>query len=380
MKIIIVGAGIAGRALYRFLELQGRHDIEIYDIENKTRCGLHPCAWAVKTSDFIEMHKYLELPRVIKSATASGTLSTKPRLKILNRFTKLNLDGDMIKCELCTIDKPQFLEQMCRSTNIKYGFDIDQVTDDDTLVVDATGEQRALLPPLKHDMKITCKQSLYHTDQEDLDIAMYHSGEVGYAWSFPLDNGLVHIGQGSMDWSEYDRQAAKSKSKLKYFPPETRRAMYDAGVLYAGIETKPVCKCKDESKIRLLSPEYCQPFASVSDRGIIVVGVGESIGCVSPESGAGIMPSLACAAILADHVGRAEKYSMNHFIDDYREAVLDRFSYLGRETIIVKKLVAKKPLNILDLICLYRNNRKFGLYPGPKQIIRALKLTGAKFW
>ena len=363
MKIIIVGAGVAGRGLFRFLELQGGHNVEIYDIENKTRCGLHPCAWAVKTSDYIEMCRCLEF-------TVSDT--------ILNSFNKLNLDGDMIKCELCTIDKPKFLEKMCSSTNINTGFDIDQV-DKDTLVVDATGEARALLPPIKNDMKITCKQTLYHTDKKDQDISMYHSGQVGYAWAFPLDNGLVHIGQGSMDWSKYGRQAAKSKSKLKYFPPETRKAMYDAGVLYAGIETPPLCKCK-QSKLRLLSSEYCQPFHSVSDRGVLTVGVGESIGCVAPESGAGIIPSLTCATILADQVSRAEKYRMGCFIDDYRKAVLNQFSYLNRETEIIKKLVAKKPLNIFDLICLYRNNRKFGIYPGLRQIFHALKLTGAKFW
>lgn len=339
MRIAIVGAGIAGRALWRFLELQDRHDVEIFDIKQGNRCGIHPCAWGVEQTKLREACGQLQVP-----------------VKIYRNFSELNLDGDRIRCSLCTFDKPAFLEQMCSSDNIRIGFVLSPSNDYD-LIVDATGEKRALLPGIPGDLKIMCRQALYRTDTEDLRISMFPSKSVGYAWVFPLDNGFVHIGQGAMKWENIS-----IPSLGKSAPGETWKAMR-----YAGVSGKEqVCK-GEESKIRLLTPAYCQPIAWRN-----IVGVGESIGAVSPHSGAGILPAITCARLLAKHIGE------DHRFRHYEAAVMKEFAFMDRETEIVKKLISGRRLNLRDLICLYKNDRWFGLYPGTRQIIRALRLVGAR--
>ncbi|MEA3340022.1 MAG: hypothetical protein U9R15_08655 [Chloroflexota bacterium] len=341
MRIAIVGAGIAGRALWRFLELQDRHDVEIFDLKQGNRCGIHPCAWGVEQTKFRLAHTHLQLP-----------IET-----VYRNFSELNLDGDMIKCNLCTFDKPAFLEQMCSSDNIQTGVVLSPHNDYD-LIIDATGEKRAILPQIPDDMKITCRQTLYKTHTEDLDISMFPSKSVGYAWAFPLDNGFVHIGQGAMKWENIS-----IPSRGKSAPEETWKAMR-----YAGVTGKePVCGVK-ESKIRLLTPAYCQPIAWRN-----IVGVGESIGAVSPHSGAGIIPSITCARLLAENIDE------DHRFRHYTAAMMKEFAFMDRETEIVKKLITGRRVNLRDLICLYKNDRWFGLYPGPVQIIRALRGFGARF-
>lgn len=342
MRVAIVGAGIGGRALHRFLELDGMldtHDVEIFDLARpKTHCHIHPCAWGVKTPEWKRV---------------CGMLETKPR--ILREFNRINRNGTMLRCELCTIDKPIFLDDICPEKNIQRGgFDGDCSKYD--LVVDATGEKRAVLPPIKNDMKITCRQALFKTDIEDLGVAIIASPSVGYSWIFPLKFPFVHIGQGAMNW-DFDCD----------LPPETTEAMQ-----YAGVADKdPICGWH-ESKIRLLSPKHSSPIC----RGN-VVGISEAAGVVSPNNGAGILPGIISARLLADHIhddtwGTGLGYA-------YEMDLIKKFGFLDRETEIVKKLVNHKQVGLRDLLCLYRNTRYFGMYPGPKQVIDSLKMVGARF-
>ena len=43
MKLAIAGAGLTGAYLYR--RLRGRYDVELFDVDRETQCGLAPCAW-----------------------------------------------------------------------------------------------------------------------------------------------------------------------------------------------------------------------------------------------------------------------------------------------------------------------------------------------
>ena len=96
MKIAIVGAGVAGRALYRFLELEGFSDVDIYGIKHSTKCGISPCGWAVCTKEFRKVHDDLQLP-----------VET-----LINTYDELQV-GDMnIRCDLSTFDKQAFMRQM----------------------------------------------------------------------------------------------------------------------------------------------------------------------------------------------------------------------------------------------------------------------------
>jgi len=342
MKIAIVGAGVSGRSLFRFLELDGMldvHDVEIFDLERpRANCKIHPCAWGVKTPEWKRVCEKLE---------------TKPRIQ--REFTRITRNGTMLRCDLCTIDKPVFLDDICPGSNIQRGgFDGDCSKYD--LVVDATGEKRAVLPPVRDELKITCRQALFKTGIEDLDIAVIASKSVGYSWIFPLKFPFVHIGQGSMNWDSS--------------PPEIREAMEIAGVG----DHDPICGWH-ESKIRLMSPRHSYPIC----RGN-VVGVGEAAGAVSPNNGAGILPGIISANMLADYIhDNISRMQHDGWTYRYETDLIRKFSFLDRETAIVRKLIDHKRVGIRDLLCLYRNTKYFGMYPGPKQVIDTLKMVGARF-
>lgn len=348
MRIAIVGAGVSGRALWRFMELDGMldtHEVEIFDLKRpQTICRIHPCAWGVKTPEWKRV---------------CGMLETKTHIH--REFTRVNRSGTMLRCELCTIDKPMFLDDICPEENIQRSAlgDVTQregysdLVDHYDLVVDATGEKRAVLPPIHNDMKITCRQAAFKTDIEEIDITIIPSKSVGYCWIFPLNPPFVHIGQGAMNWD--------------FPPPEIREAMEIAGV--AGDD--PICGWH-ESKIRLMSPRHSHPIC----RGN-VVGVGEAAGCVSPNNGAGTLPGIISSKMLADHIhddtwGMGLGYA-------YEIDLMKKFGFLDRETEIVKKLINNKRVGIRDLLCLYRNTKYFGMYPGMREVISSLKMVGARF-
>jgi len=348
MRIAIVGAGVAGRSLYRFLELDGMldtHEVEIFDLERpgKSMCKIHPCAWGVKTSEWKRVCAMLE---------------TKKR--VLREFTQINRSGFLMRAELCTIDKPAFLDDICPEKNIQRdGFDGDCSKYD--LVVDATGEKRAVLPPLRDDMVHICRQAVFRTQIENLDISVFPTGGIGYGWVFPLKHPLVHVGYGAMRW-DLDIVA----------PAGLQEAMEYAGVL----DKDPVCGWH-ESRIRTMSPIYCRPIIHEN-----IIGVGEAAGCTSPNNGAGILPGILSARLLADHIIDS---SFNVFAWEpeywkrlYEMDLIAMFGFLDRETEILKKLLNNKRLGIRDYLSLYRNCRYFGMYPGMTEVVRIFKKVGAR--
>ena len=356
MRIAIVGAGVAGRSLWRFMELDGMldiHEVEIFDIERPhTRCQIHPCAWGVKTPEWKRVCSMLE---------------TKPH--ILREFTRLNRSGNMSRSTLCTIDKPMFLADICPEDNIQRDA-LGDVTQEEgysnlvhhyDLVVDATGVKRAILPSLADDMIHTCRQALFSTHIEDLDISVFPAPNIGYSWVFPLNHPFVHIGQGAVKW---DLGITIS--------PEIMEAMEYAGVM----GKKPICGWH-ESKLRTMSPRYCRPITSRN-----VVGVGEAVGCTSPNNGAGILPGILSAQLLAECIpdtpSDMSTTDPNHWQHRYEDDLIEMFSFLDRETEILKRLLNYKRLGIRDYISLYQNCRYFGMYPGMREVVRIFKMVGAR--
>ena len=328
MKIAIVGAGVAGRALYRFLELEGFSDVDIYGFKHSTKCRISPCGWAVCTEDFHKVHEDLQLP-----------VET-----LINTYCELQV-GDMnLGCDLSTFDKPAFLRQMCPDSVID---DPDhRLQGEHDLIVDATGTARALLPPIKDDLKILCRQELY-TVTNDAKLAILPSGSTGYAWLFPLDNNTVHIG------------GAFLKDDAHLIRPEAVQRLRDL----AGVKGKrPFCSCKSE--IRMLSPKYCEPI--VHDN---IVGVGEAVGCVSPLCGAGVVPSIRSAMLLADNIGNLKRYE---------HLLISDFSYLDREVTILRKIGSGKRLGASDIMVMRNNAARFGIFYGWRDAIKTIKMVGGR--
>jgi len=334
------------------MELDGmldQHEVEIFDIERprKSMCKIHPCAWGVKTPEWKRVCALLE---------------TKPR--ILREFTRILRNGNPMRAELCTIDKPVFLDDICPEKNIQRNeFDGDCSKYD--LVVDATGEKRAVLPSLhlfhSPDMVHACQQAMFKTHLTDLDISVFPAKGIGYAWVFPLNHPYVHIGYGSM---KFDLGMKRTKELIE--------ALSYAGVL----NEEPVCGWH-ESKIRTMSPRYCRPITWGN-----IVGIGEAVGCTSPNNGAGILPGILSAELLANHLLDS---SSNIFVGEpdywkrlYEADLIRMFAFLDRETEILKKLTNHKRLGIRDYISLYRNCRYFGMYPDMMEVIRIFKGVGAR--
>ena len=316
MKIAIVGAGVAGRALYRFLEMEGGYDVDIYGIKHSTKCGISPCGWGICTKDFHKVLTDLQMPG-----------------KIVHRYERMQV-GDMnLRCDLSTFDKPAFLRQMCPDNMIKNP-DHRQRGEHD-LIVDATGTARALLPPIKDDLKIMCRQERCMAEN-DVKLILRPSGSLGYSWAFPLDNGLVHIGSGFMKDDEHSTIRVTGK--------------------------RPVCSCKSE--IRMLSPKYCEPIMHGN-----IVGVGEAVGTVSPLCGAGVIPSIQSAMLLADNIGNLKRYE---------HLLISDFSYLDQEVTILRKLAAGKRLGVVDIMVMRNNAARFGIYYGWKDAIKTIKMVGGR--
>jgi len=328
MKIAIVGAGVAGRALYRFLELEGGYEVDIYGFKHSTKCGISPCGWCIYTEDFRKVLNDLQM-----------------RGKTIHRYEKLQV-GDMnIRCDLSTFDKPAFLRQMCPDKMID---DPDhRLQGEHDLIVDATGTARALLPPIKDDLKIMCRQELYKTDTDNLPMCITPSGSVGYAWAFPLDDMTVHIG-GAFLKDDADLIRPEVVQRLRYL---------------AGVKGKrPECSCK--SLIRMLSPKYCEPIVHGN-----IVGIGEAVGCVSPLCGAGVVPAIESAMLLADNIGNPKRYE---------HLLISDFSYLDREVTILRKIGDGKRLDVLDVIVMRHNAARFGIFYGWKDAKKTIKMVGGR--
>lgn len=327
MRIAIIGAGVGGRSLYRLLEIEGGNDVEIFDIEQTNKCGISSCGWGVRTRDFRKAAVDLQM-----------NIQT-----ITHRYDVLQVDGMAVPCDLCTFDKPRFLDQICDPKNVIR--DPPKLEEYD-LIVDATGSARAILPPITADLKITCRQAKYRTSSSP-EIAIFPSTSVGYAWIFPLSDSMVHIGQGMMKWDPtIGIPMGNYKAKLQCDVHGER----------------PECACV--SDVRLLTPSYCRPIVHKN-----VVGVGEAVGCVGPMCGAGIIPAIQSAVLLADNIDDLQRYE---------QMLISDFSFLDREVRIIMKLDAGRRLSLIDLACLYRNCRQFGISPGWRELITIMKMLGGR--
>jgi flavin-dependent dehydrogenase len=104
--------------------------------------------------------------------------------------------------------------------------------------------------------------------------------------------------------------------------------------------------------IRLAPPKRMEPFYDGN-----IVGVGESIGCVFPMLGEGIIPSLICCDIFLEVLDGGDPFDFRK----YRKRVLDRFDYYDDVYRIVRlkmegKLSTVRHLNLM--MSMYRNMKK----------------------
>jgi flavin-dependent dehydrogenase len=322
LKIAIVGAGVAGSALHRLLTLGKAKPgirVDLYSTQENQPCGIHPCAWMTHTPDL---------------CTVMDRLHLDGGRYILRQFTRMDFDGFPIRCDLATIHKPRLLRDLRGKAAIRY----DPVEMDSyDVVADCTGAARALLPPAQDDLVTPTLQ--YRVRRESPFSANLVPSirfvKIGYAWSFPLDCNHLHVGVGSL--------------AEPLVPALTR-----SGLL--GQKDSVICQCR--SSVRVGTPHHMHPL-----RWKNVWGVGESIGTVSPLVGDGIVPSMQCAAIFADHL-------QQETLDQYPEHVLNEYSWMASERSVIDRMILHEGrLHLRDLLLMRSHARRFGFQLGAKWIL-----------
>jgi len=328
LKIAIAGAGMTGAYAYRLLKSQGLQ-ADVYHRDCRTACGINPCAWGT-SRDFFELVR------------AAGL---HPEKYILQATDHVWMEDVRIPGDLMTFDKPALIQDLLQGTTIKK--DPLDVTGYDR-VIDATGISRSYLPPIQGDVLLPCIQRRIETS-EPLENRIKLGG-VGYAWIFPLSRYGYHIGCGSL--------AGDPKAYLASLGwIETRGGNPSKKVL---------CACS--GRVRLTGPLGSQPFVD-GDTAQGVWGVGESIGCVAPLAGDGVVPGMKSVQILLQHWDDPEAYTKH---------ILKEFRWMEKERQVIDKLLSKGSLRIKDAWVLKKNSRRMGMQVGLKEALLLLRALSVR--
>ncbi|MAH21884.1 MAG: dehydrogenase [Thaumarchaeota archaeon] len=333
MKIAIVGMGIAGS--YLAGRLGGSHEIVAYERFPEENFDA-VCAWGTSREYIAKYAKNCGL-NFEDYVTHNGS-----------RMFVETAEGDFqIKLKgLCTFNKHDFVMDMAKGQEVHFGQYIHGLPNDDEfdLVVDATGMTRPLLPRIKQDVLIPSVQYLIKYSDPPMDDFYIKpaKGLSGYLWYFPLGNGMAHVGAG--DFHRMQNEAIGEFLKK-----------------YPGKIIKKVGR-----PVRVTPPKLCEPLYVGK-----TVGVGESIGCVYPMLGEGIIPSLECAEIFCQNLGNLE---------GYRRAVLKHFSvYDAVFNMVLSKIQGTFTMRsqLKNLLKIYfhmkRNENRYGLECKMQHMLKVAK-------
>ena len=296
MNVAIVGAGIAGGYLAGLLEKKGIVP-DVYDgMAHATTCGCRSCGWGV--------------PVGIKTYLDAVGLDLQDY--IIESMSPMHFDALVAGTPLCTINKPRMLQDFRKNGALKrQNAGPDELGEYD-IVVDATGIRRALLPPCRSELTMPTLQhrvAVTSDGNQRLGSGVYGKRipGLGYLWIFPVGQSQYHIGVGGVG-------------------PLRHESLLDRFYREASGRFSCTITCSCEGSIRVASPYHSRPFSLRRERSDgtsqLIIGVGESIGTVSPFTGEGIVHSMECAKILADTWPDPDRYA---------STVLSRFAWMKRE-------------------------------------------------
>jgi flavin-dependent dehydrogenase len=322
MNFAIAGAGVAGSYLGNMLQKRG-HDVEIFEASKKDH-HWPVCAWGASRHMLERFSKQAGLD------FSNYIFHVGQQLKIElpnNNEESLELKG------LVTYNKLGWETDLLKNVKVTYGVKVTREAfafDKYDYIVDCTGLHRSLLPKSGQDFLIPAYEYLLENVRgaDDFYVIGY-KGAKGYFWYFPLGDGRGYMGAGDIE--------------KKYHGIETFFKQHP--------EAKVVKKIG--RPIRLAPPKRMEPFFDDN-----IIGVGESIGCVFPMLGEGIIPSLLCCNIFLDVLDRSKgKFDFKQ----YRKKVLDTFDYYDDVYKIVRlkmdgKLRTVRHIHLM--MSMYRNMKK----------------------
>ncbi len=323
MNMAIIGAGLSGSYLGKMLRERG-HNIEIFESSKKENHWA-VCAWAASRNMLSRFSKQAGLNFDDYIYHVGKTL----KMDLPNKVREyLELNG------LVTYNKQQWEQDLLRDVKITYNRKCTPSNFNSSeydYVIDCTGMHRTMLPRATEDFLIPAYEYLLeNVEGMDEFYVVGYKGARGYFWYFPLDNNRGYMGAGDID---------KKYEGIEAFLIDHPKARIVR---------------KIGRPIRLAPPKRMQPFHSGN-----VIGVGESIGCVFPMLGEGIIPSLICCDIFLDVLEISGPGKFN--FEKYSKAVLKRFAYYDDVYRIVRLKMSNK-LNMMKhmrlLLSMYRNMKK----------------------
>src|ERR687898_2857667 len=322
MNIAVVGAGVAGCYLGKMLQDKG-HKVRVFE-SSQMDSHWPVCAWGASKN-------------MLEVFSDKAGLNFDEYILHKGKILKMYLPQDNIEYldlkGLVTYDKRKWENDLLRGIQVSYGtrFTLDSFpTSDFDYVLDCTGYHRSLLPRSKHDFVIPAYEYLVE-NVRDLDefYVIGYKGARGYFWYFPLDSKRGYVGAGDID-----------------------RKYLGINEFFQNNPSARIIR-KIGRPIRLAPPINMKPFFLKN-----IIGVGESIGCVFPMLGEGIIPSLICCDIFLDVLDRSKgKFDFKQ----YRKKVLDTFDYYDDVYKIVRlkmdgKLRTVRHINLM--MSMYRNMKK----------------------
>lgn len=333
MKVAIAGAGVAGRFLHRLMWMEkgvvGENEVDIFDIGNSTGCQINPCGWMVPCRYFTELLKLVELD---------------PELYVMQRFDKCKIGEKVFPADLQIINKPTLLHDLWGDDSVKKGSPPLGKYD---RIIDCTGTARAYLPALKNDTIASCIQIRGRPHEGQIPYPMIKYIKLGYAWAIPLGdtlNGGCHVGCGSLSG-------------------DPAQGLIETG--FFDLVAKKECACTT-GKVRVSGPRLAEPFTHRIDPDHEVWGCGESIGCVSPMVGEGIVPAMECACRLVENWTDANMYA---------SAVMRQFDWMNRESLVLQRLLYGGRLTPSDALVLVTNASRVGLKIGIPEALDIVKMA-----
>jgi len=322
MNFAVAGAGVAGSYLASMLQKRG-HDVEIFEAFKK-ESHWPVCAWGASR------HMLEKFSRQAGLDFDNYIFHVGQKLKIElpnNNEEVLDLKG------LVTYNKYSWESDLLKNVKVTFGTKVTREafpSDKYDYIIDCTGLHRSLLPKSTQDFLIPAYEYLLeNVNGADDFYVIGYKGAKGYFWYFPLDQGRGYMGAGDIE-KKYYGIAAFFKQH-----PEAR-----------------VIK-KIGRPIRLAPSKRMEPFFNDN-----IIGVGESIGCVFPMLGEGIIPTLICCDIFLEVLDTSNgKFDFKQ----YRKKVLDTFAYYDDVYRIVRlkmdgKLSTVRHMNLM--MNMYFNMKK----------------------
>ncbi len=320
--IIIAGSGIAGSYLARRLFNSGI-DVKLYDPKKP---GFRiPCGYATNEITFRDFARLAgaEGDEYIQRVADSVILTGKDMPELHFR-----------SAGLCTIDKNRFEADLVSPVGVMQS----QAPwpGDNDILVDATGISRHYLGAAPDDYTMHTTEYLTASAGHTGFYFRYFPRGQGYFWEFPLEHGF-HVGAGS-DSQDLIRKSLGNPAHSAVMARDLR-----------------------------LKPLFHRMFQGR------VIGVGESIGTVSPITGEGILPSLHCAETLYRVLSRED--DLHEIRIRYGNDVRKKFGHYQRLFSLLmdaRNGRLARPANIAAIRAVKRDFRNFGIDLGIARVLKEL--------